>query len=61
MITQSKYVDLFKNVNSMQKQITETVNAQSKMKTDSVAAQTAIILTQHEQSHAKACRKSKNV
>ena len=60
MITQSKYADSSKDADSVQKQIMRIINAQLKMKTDLVAVQTAIMLTQHEQNHAKACRKLKN-
>jgi len=61
MITQSKYADSFKNVNSVQKQIMKMINAQSRIKKNSAATQTAIKLIQHEQNCARICKKSKNM
>ena len=60
MITQSRYADSSEDVNSAQKQITEMINAQSKMKKSSAAAQITMKFIQHEQNHARVCRKSKN-
>ena len=48
-------------MNSVQKQITKMINAQSKIKKSLAAAQIAMKLTQHEQSHARICRKSKSM
>ena len=61
MITQSKYVNSSEDVNSVQKQITKMINAQSKMKKSSVAVQIAMKLTQCEQNHARICRKSRSI
>jgi len=61
MITQLKYADSFEDADSVQRQIMKMINAQSRMKKSSVAAQTAMKLTQHEQNCARVYRKSKNM